>query len=104
MDASSAFLAATGKKVGDRITVTAGGKPVRVRIAGEVFIPVPDPTVLASRQTLGAAAAGLTVSHYDIALKPGTSTQAYINALNRTPDSAPTSTPRPAAGMTPGKP
>lgn len=82
VDASSAFLAATGRKVGDRITLTAGGKPVRVRIVGEVFMAVPDSTVFTSTQTLGAA--GLAVSQYDIALKPGASTQAYINALNRT--------------------
>jgi putative ABC transport system permease protein len=82
VDVSSGFLAATGQKVGDRVTLTVNGKPVRVRIAGEVFIPIPDPTVFVSWQTL--AAAGLTVSEYDIALKPGTSTQAYISAVLRT--------------------
>ena len=84
VDASPAFLADTGRKVGDRITLTVDGKPVSVRIVGEVFLAVPDPTVFAGWQTLGGAAAGLTVSEYDIALKPGISTQAYITALNRT--------------------
>ncbi len=43
----------------------------------------PGPQRVHGLADLGAAG-GLTVSHYDIALKPGTSTQAYINALLRT--------------------
>lgn len=39
VDASSGFLAGTGRKVGDRVALTAGGEPVTVRIAGEAFIP-----------------------------------------------------------------
>ena len=52
------------------------------RIAGEVFVPTPVTTLFTSRQTLGAAV-GLVASHYDVALKPGTSTQADISALTR---------------------
>jgi hypothetical protein len=52
------------------------------RIAGEVFVPTPVPTLFTSRQTPGAAV-GLGASHYNVALKPGTSTQAYISALTR---------------------
>ena len=37
----------------------------------------------ASWPALGGAAAGLAVSHYDIALRPGTSTGDYIQALTR---------------------
>ena len=39
--------------------------------------------MLVSWQTLGGPAAGLAVHHYDIALKPGTSIQAYTGALQR---------------------
>jgi hypothetical protein len=83
VDASSVLLAATGQAVGDRITLTVNGKPVTVRIAGEVFDPSGLPTLFTSWQTLGGAAAGLAVGHYDIALKPGTSTQAYSGAMDQ---------------------
>jgi putative ABC transport system permease protein len=83
VDASSALLAATGLKVGGTITLTVNRKPVTVRIAGEVFTPTPLPTLFTSWQTLGGAQAGLAVSHYDIAVKPGTSTGGYISALSR---------------------
>ncbi len=83
VDVSQDFLAATGRTVGDTISLTVNGKPVTARIAGEVFTPGGGSTLFASWQTLGGAAAGLAVSHYDIALKPGTSIQAYISALDR---------------------
>ena len=83
VDVSQGFLAATGRTVGGTISLTVNGKLVTARIAGEVFTPGGGSTLFASWQTLGGAAAGLTVSHYDIALKPGTSMQAYINALDR---------------------
>ena len=79
VDASSALLAATGLKVGSTITLTVSRKPVTARIAGEVFTPTPMPTLFTSWQVLGGTAAG----HYDIALKPGTSTAGYISALSR---------------------
>jgi hypothetical protein len=83
VDASSVLLAATGRAVGNRITLTVNGKRVTVRIAGEVFDPSGLPTLFTSWQTLGGAAAGLAVGHYDIALKPGTSTQAYSGAMDQ---------------------
>jgi putative ABC transport system permease protein len=84
VDANPAFLAATRRAVGNSITLTVNGKLVTVRIAGEVFIPSSMPVLFTSWQALGAAAAGLAASHYDIALKPGTSTASYITALTRT--------------------
>lgn len=83
VDVSQGFLAATGRTVGDTISLTVNGKPVTVRIVGEIFTPGGGSNLFASWQTLGGAAAGLAVSHYDIALKPGTSIQAYINAVDR---------------------
>jgi putative ABC transport system permease protein len=76
IDVSTGFTAHTGLTVGDRVTLTVNGKPVTVRIAGEVFVPTGVPTMWVSWPTLGGAAAGLTANHYDIALTPGTSTQA----------------------------
>ena len=83
IDVSTIFAAATGRTTGDRITLTVRGKPVTLRIAGEVFIPAGTPTVWVSWQTLGAPAAGLTAHQYDIALTPGASVQAYTDALQR---------------------
>jgi len=83
VDASEGFLAATGRAVGDSITVTVNGKPAIARIAGEVFVPSSAPVLFTSWQALGGAAAGLAASHYDIALKPGTTMGSYITALTR---------------------
>jgi len=83
IDVSTGFTADTGLTAGDRVTLTVNGKPVTVRIAGEVFVPTGLPTMWVSWQTLDGAAAGLTANLYDIALTPGTSTQAYTAALQR---------------------
>jgi putative ABC transport system permease protein len=84
VDVSQDFLAATGRSVGDTLSLTVNGKLVTARIVGEIFTPGGGSTLFASWQTLGGAAAGLAVSHYDIALTPGASIQAYIDALDRT--------------------
>ena len=84
VDVSTAFVADTRRTAGNSVTLTVNGKPVTVRIAGEVFIPSPAPAVWVSWQTLGRPAAGLAVHQYDIDLTTGTSIQAYTNALQRT--------------------
>jgi putative ABC transport system permease protein len=83
IDVSADFTELTGKTVGDSVTLTVNGKPVSVRIAGEVFLPDVVPTLFVSWQTIGGQAAGLTANRYDIGLKPGTSIQAYTGALQR---------------------
>jgi len=82
IDVSESFAAATGRTVGDRATLLVNGKPVTVRIAGEVFIPAV-PILLTSWQTLGGTAAGLAASSYEIDLKSGTSVAGYTGALQR---------------------
>jgi putative ABC transport system permease protein len=82
-DVSTVFAADTRQATGDSITLMVNGKPVTVRIAGEVFVPSPVPAVWVSSQTLNAPAAGLAVHQYDIDLTPGTSIQGYTNALQR---------------------
>jgi putative ABC transport system permease protein len=81
VDATPAFLAATGRAVGDSITLTVNGKPVTARIAGEVFTPGGGAGLFTSWQALGGAAAGLAANFYDIALKPGARTASYLAAL-----------------------
>jgi putative ABC transport system permease protein len=82
---NTGFLIQTGLSVGDRTTISADGSPVTVRIVGSAFDPQGrgQAALLTSWQTLGGSAAGLTVSQYDIQLRPGTSVNAYANALNQ---------------------
>jgi putative ABC transport system permease protein len=82
IDVSTAFAAWAGVKAGDNVTLSVNGKPVTARVAGEVFIPVPLPTIWVSWQTLGMPPA-LTANQYDIGLTPGTSAIAYTDALQR---------------------
>jgi putative ABC transport system permease protein len=82
-DVNTSFLTQTGLAVGDATSVSIGGSVRTVRIVGEVFDPSRQPALIASWQTLGGAAAGLTVDQYDISLRPGVSPDAYAGALQR---------------------
>jgi putative ABC transport system permease protein len=84
VDATPAFLAATGRAVGDIVTLTVNGRPVTARIAGEMFTPGGQADLFTSWRALGGAAAGLAPSQFDIDLKPGASTASYITALAHT--------------------
>ena len=81
VDVNTVFLNQTGLSVGDTTSLTDGGTTTSARIVGEVYFPSNQPLLLTSWQTLGGAAAGLTVDQYDIVLKPGVSSQAYGNGL-----------------------
>jgi putative ABC transport system permease protein len=85
VDVNTAFLTQAGVSVGDTITVTVGGHTVSARIVGEVFDPQgsDQPALIASWQTLGGTAAGLTIAQYDVGLRPGVSADSYANALNQ---------------------
>jgi putative ABC transport system permease protein len=82
VDVNASFLTETGLKVGERFTLSVNGKPVTVRIAGQVYHP-DSPDLFTSWQTLGGPAAGLAPELYDIGLKPGTNAQAYTTALSK---------------------
>jgi putative ABC transport system permease protein len=82
VDVNTSFLTQTGLSVGRKVTLSVNGKPVGARIVGQVFNPNL-PSVFTSWQTLGGAAAGLTVSSYDVGLSPGVSPHAYALALRR---------------------
>jgi putative ABC transport system permease protein len=84
-DVPTYFLTATGTAVGDTVTITAGGRPVPVRIVGEVFDTDNHGLVmLTDWRTLTAAVPGLTPTWYDVALRPGTDATAYVDAVGRT--------------------
>jgi putative ABC transport system permease protein len=77
---NTAYLDQTGLSVGDATTFTAGGKPVRARIVGQVFIPGSEPALMSDWQTLGPAA-NLGVEQYVVGIKPGVSTSSYVAGL-----------------------
>jgi putative ABC transport system permease protein len=91
-DVNTAFLAQSDLSVGDATTITAGAKPVRIRIVGEVFDPKDNdqPALLTSWQTLGGAPAGLHIAQYNVGLEPGTNPGSYAFAVNQAlgPDSS----------------
>ena len=81
-DVNTAFLTDTGTKVGDSYTLTSGPSHVTIRIAGEVLDPSGGRAeIIASQSTLAALDPGLAPDQYDVALTPGTSAQAYADAL-----------------------
>jgi putative ABC transport system permease protein len=81
-DVNTAFLTATGARVGDSYTVTSGRSHVTIQIAGEIFDPQGGrPEIIASQSTLAALDPGLAPDQYDVALTPGTGALAYSDAL-----------------------
>jgi putative ABC transport system permease protein len=81
-DVNTLFLTGTGTSVGSAFTVESAGHPVTVRIAGEVFRPGKNVQMYVSPATLAALDPGTVPSQYDVALRPGTSPQAYVNAVS----------------------
>ena len=87
VDVNTVFLTDSGLAVGDTATVytaavTAGAKPVTVRIAGEIFMPSGEPRMYAAAQTLPGVATAANFWQWNVGLRPGTSTAAYVQALN----------------------
>jgi putative ABC transport system permease protein len=75
--ADGTLLAATGAGIGDTVILYDQGRPVPVRIVGEVFDPHTEPELLVA----GSTFPGLGAGSYHIALRPGTDTAAYIRGL-----------------------
>lgn len=77
------FLAATGTRIGDTVTLDDHGTAVRVRIVGEVFDTHNDGMeVLTDAATLPAADPELKIVSYYVDVRPGTDVGAYIVGLN----------------------
>ncbi|WP_326578699.1 FtsX-like permease family protein [Actinacidiphila glaucinigra] len=78
------FLAATGTRIGDTVTLNGLAAPVTVRIVGEVLDPRNDGMqVFTDASTLEAAHPDLTETSHHIAVRPGTDVSGYVDALNR---------------------
>ena len=86
VDVNTAFLDQSGLAVGDTAIVNTGTGPqaqVTVRIVGEVFRPGSDPALLGSTRTLPGVATPANLQEYEVALRPGVSTDSYVQAVNR---------------------
>jgi putative ABC transport system permease protein len=86
-DVNTTFLTDSGLAVGDTTdvytgSVTAGAKPVTVRIAGEIFDPGNQPRMYTAAQTLPAAAVPDNFGQWNVGLKPGTTAAAYSQGVN----------------------
>jgi putative ABC transport system permease protein len=82
IDVPRGFLDATGKKVGDTITIAFAGHQIQARIAGDVFDPDNDGiAILTGWQTLAGADPGLAPDRYAIGLLPGTNAWAYAHSF-----------------------
>ncbi|MFB8141367.1 ABC transporter permease [Streptomyces parvus] len=78
------FLAATGTRVGDTVTLNGLAEPVPVRIVGEVLDPrKAGMQVFTDASTLATARPDLTETSHHIAVTPGTDVADYVDALNK---------------------
>jgi putative ABC transport system permease protein len=82
-DVNTLFLTDTGTSVGSTYPLISGGHRVTVRIVGEVFAPGGhNIDMYLSPATLAILDPAARPAQYDVALRPGTSPQAYANAVS----------------------
>ncbi|MFI5915569.1 FtsX-like permease family protein [Dactylosporangium sp. NPDC051541] len=79
--AASALLRTTGHHVGDTITVSAEGGQRSLTVVGEYFGDA-DAGLVVDSSALTGLTTRIEPQEYDIALKPGTSIDAYIQGLD----------------------
>jgi putative ABC transport system permease protein len=82
VDVPAYFLAVTGKAIGDTVTITFAGRPIPVRIVGEIFGNDNNGLAMVTDwPTLASAGPGLAAVRYDVGLRPGTSPAAYARQV-----------------------
>jgi putative ABC transport system permease protein len=82
VDVPAYFLAVTGKAIGDTVTITVAGRPIPVRIVGEIFDNDHNGLAMVTDwPTLASADPGLAAVRYDVGLRPGTSPTAYARQV-----------------------
>jgi putative ABC transport system permease protein len=82
VDVPAYFLAVTGKAIGDTVTMTFAGRPIPVRIVGEIFDNDNNGLAMVTGwPTLASADPGLAAVRYDVGLRPGTSPAAYARQV-----------------------
>ncbi|MFB6817646.1 FtsX-like permease family protein [Streptomyces sp. NPDC056347] len=78
------FLATTGTRIGDTVTLNGLTRPVTVRIVGEVLDPRHDGMQLfTDASTLTAARPDLAETSHHIAVTAGVDVPGYVDALNK---------------------
>ncbi|WP_406433007.1 ABC transporter permease [Streptomyces sp. NBC_00631] len=81
--AATPFLTASGAEVGDTVTLTVNGSPVRTRIVGEVFdTGRQGMRVFTDLATLRSADPDLYPAERAVRLAPGTDPKAYVRHLD----------------------
>jgi putative ABC transport system permease protein len=82
VDVPAYFLAVTGKAIGDTVTITFAGRPIPVRIVGEIFDNENNGLAMVTGwPTLAQADPSLAAVQYDVGLRPGTSPAAYAGQV-----------------------
>jgi len=82
-DVNTLFLTDTGTSVGSRYPLSLSGHRVTVRIVGQVFDPSrASLDLFVSPGTLARLDPAAGPDQYDVGLRPGTSAQAYVNAVS----------------------
>ena len=74
---SERFLRQRGLAVGDTVTLERNGRRARVRIAGQVLLNTSN-VIMSNWPTLALVAPGTRPDNYEIQLKPGADTAAYL--------------------------
>lgn len=78
----SRFLRAAGLRVGDRATVTDGGRVASLLIVGEVFDANDSPSLFTASTSLAGLALDLTPHEFGVDLAPGTDVGDYLRAAD----------------------
>ncbi|MGH9090648.1 MAG: FtsX-like permease family protein [Acidimicrobiales bacterium] len=82
VDVASGLLRATGKSVGDALTIEFNGQEIRTRIVGAVFDTTNDGiSMFTDWRTLSAVDLTLMPGQYDIGLRAGASVMTYSQSL-----------------------
>jgi putative ABC transport system permease protein len=80
-DVPTYFLSATGKAVGDTVTITLDGRATPVRIVGEIF-DYSGLEMVTDWTTVARADPGLAPGRFDVQVRPGTSQAGYAEAVD----------------------
>ncbi|MCL2394763.1 MAG: ABC transporter permease [Acidimicrobiaceae bacterium] len=81
---SPRLLTAASVRVGDRLTLTTGGRSTTVRIVGDVFeLDDQGLDILTGTSTLRSLGLAGQPDQYNVELEPGTNLGAYLTSLNR---------------------
>jgi putative ABC transport system permease protein len=82
VDVNTLFLTDTGTSVGSAYTLISGRHRLTVQIVGEVFKTGSEPDLYLSPATLSRIDPSAQPQYFDVALKSGTSAQAYTNNVS----------------------